>query len=152
VTAFSFRATATITTSASLSKDAEALFEGIHLAHVDLDTIDDCLLLSSITDDPSDEDTVHVASPELVPVCGRRPALVGWLSPALLGLTPDDSLLDIFDVIGAAVASEDELAACRRAPTPPPKSCGTLTGVLGFNLNFSLDIGDDIIDADFWSL
>ena len=151
LTAFSFETTATIT-SAPLSKDDEALFRGIHhLAHVDLDTIDDCLLLSSITDDPSDEDTVHVASPELAPLSGRRPALLEPLSPpALLGLTPGDGLLDILDVIGAAHAWEDEITACQRHHRQT--SCGTLTSFLDFDLDLGLDSIGDVVDAGFWSL
>jgi len=84
--------------------------------------------------------------------------VLGRLPPALLGLThegSDDIFFDIFDVIGAAHASEDELAACRKEQLPGPKSCGTPAGLLGFNLNvnFSLDVDlGDIVDADFWSL
>ena len=148
--AFSFEATATIT-SAPLSKDEEALFGGIQPdQHVDLFTIDDCLLLSSSTDDPSNEETEHTPSPGLAPVGGRRSALLGPMPPALLTLTPDDGLLDLLDVIGVAHAWEDELAACQQQHRQT--SCGTSTSLLGFNLNFGLDGIGDVVVADFWSL
>ena len=150
LTAFSQRATATIT-SAPLSKDDKALFGGIQLdQHVDLFTIDDYLLLSSSTDGASDEETVYFASPELAPVGGRRPALLGPMPPALLTLAPGDGSLDILDVIGVAHAWEDELAACQQQDRQT--SCGTSTSFLDFNLDIGLDGIGDVVDADFWSL
>jgi len=117
---------------------------------VDLFTIDDCLLLSSSTGDQSDEETVHVASPELAPVGGRRPALLGLMPPALLTLTPGDGLLDILDVIGAAHAWQNELSACQQHHRRT--SCGMSTSLLGFNLNFGLDGIGNVVYVDFWSL
>jgi len=152
LTAFSQRATATVT-PAPLSKADTALLESIHLdQHVDLFTIDDGLLLSSSTDNLSDEETVYFASPELAPVGGGRPALRGPLNLALLTLTPGDGFLDILDVIGAAHAweDEDELAACQQHHRQT--SCGTSTSLLDFNLDIGLNGIGDVVDADFWSL
>jgi len=71
------------------------------------------------------------------------------MPPALPTLTPGDGLLDILDVIGAAHAWEDELAACQHHQQQT--SCGTSTSLLDFNLDIGLDCIGDVVDADFWS-